>query len=397
MPKVKVQALNDLKIKSLKPKEKPYKVWDGKGLYILVNPSGSKLWRFNYLFNGKHKTLALGSYPEISLAEAREKALHFRNLIQNGIDPALKLAEEKQKQKNTFAEVAHEFLEKFSKNWAPRYISTVKWRLEKYLIPTLGDLPVSEITTHQIIQTLSPLIKAGKYGTVKKLRTLIGQVIRYAIITGRATYDPTSALKGLFPSPKPKHMPAVTEPHEFAGILRAFWDYPHNIVVRNALRTLVYTFQRPGEVASMKWEDIDFERQEWRFTLSKTYQDHIVPLSKQMIELLQEQKILAGNSPFVFPSFTSPKTRGISVETLNAALRRMGINTKEEQTSHGFRAVARTLIHEVLGYEPDIIEHQLGHKVPDRLGNAYNRTKFLKKRRQMMQDWADYVDSLVKS
>ena len=397
MPKVKTQALNDLKIRSLKPKEKPYKVFDGKGLYLLVTPKGSKLWRFNYRFNGKNKTLALGSYPEVSLSEAREKVLHFRNLLQNGKDPSLQKKEERANKTNTFEKIALEFLEKRASSWAESYTSTVKIRLEKYLFPALGNIPVAEITTPMIMEVLTPLIKANKWGTVKKLRILIGQVIRYAIATGRAAHDPTPALRMIVPSGKVKHMPAITDPEKLAGILRAFWDYPHSLPVRNALRTLVYTFQRPGEVVSMRWEDIDFEQREWRFVLSKTHQEHIVPLSRQMMEILKEQKIFAGESPFVFPNFNSPKTRPMRIETLNAALRRMGINTREEQTSHGFRAVARTLLHEVLKYEPDMIEHQLGHKVPDRLGTAYNRTKFLEDRRRMMQDWADYIDSLIES
>lgn len=397
MPRVKTHDLNDLKIRSLKPQEKPYKVFDGKGLYLLVTPKGSKLWRFNYRFNGKNKTIAIGSYPEISLSEAREKARYFRSLIQNGIDPSLQRKEEKLKKTNTFKKVALEFIENNSSRWSEKYLSTVKIRLEKYLFPALGDIPVDEITTPKIVELLTPLIRAEKWGTIQKLRVLIGQVIRYAIATGKATNDPTPALRMIIPSGKVKHMPAVTDPEKLAGILRAFWDYPYSLSVRNALRTLVYTFQRPGEVVSMRWEDIDFEKKEWRFVLSKTHHEHIVPLSRQMIEILEEQKTFVGESPFVFPSFNSPKTRHIRVETLNAALKRMGIDTGEEQTSHGFRAVARTLLHEVLKYEPDMIEHQLGHKVPDRLGTAYNRTKFLEDRRRMMQDWADYIDSLIES
>ncbi len=395
MPKVKDKALNDLKIRSLKPQEKPYKVFDGKGLYLLVKPNGSKLWRFNYRFNGKNKTIAIGSYPEISLSEAREKVLYFRNLIQNGIDPSVQRKEEKLKKTNTFEKVALEFVENNSSRWSEKYLSTVKIRLKKYLFPTLGNIPVDEITTSKIAELLTPLMRAEKWGTIQKLRILIGQVIRYAIATGRATNDPTPALKMIIPSGKVKHMPAITDPKKLAGILKAIWNYPHSLTVRNALKTLVYTFQRPGEVASMRWEDIDFEKKEWRFVLSKTHQEHIVPLSRQVIEILQEQKIFAGESPFVFPNFRSPnKTRPMRVESFNKALERMEINTKE-QTSHGFRVVARTLLHEVLKYEPDMIEHQLGHKVPDRLGTAYNRTKFLEDRRRMMQDWADYIDSLI--
>lgn len=333
----------------------------------------------------------------MGLSRAREIAAQLRALVKEGKDPSLVRRVERVKRSCTFGHVAREFFETYERTRIPRYAATVRLRLEKYLLPALANIPVDEITAPLILEVLTPLVKSEKFGTLKKLRVLIGQIMRYAVAAGKARYDPTPALKGAIPTAKPKHMPAAADERHFASVLKAFWDYPHGISVRNALRVLVYTFQRPGEVVSMKWDQIDWDKAKWRFVLSKTHEEHIVPLSKQVLDILKEQKVLAGLSPFVFPSFNSPKTRPLRVETLNAALKRMGIDTRNEQTSHGFRAVARTLLHEVLGYAPDIIEHQLGHKVPDRLGTAYNRTRFLDQRRKMMQDWADYVDKLIAS
>lgn len=384
--------LTDALLRSLKPKEKPYKIVDGSGLFIWVTPAGSKLWRLDYRFNGKRKTLALGRYPEISLAEAREIAFEMRKLIAKGIDPARKRKEEKLAKYNTFEAIAREYFEKMSKVWSPDHYKTQVYRLNKYLIPSLGSMPINEIKAPHLLDCVRPLEKHGKLETARRILQIAGQVIRYAIATGRAEYDPTPSLRRVLPSAPERHLPAVTDPEKLAGILKAIWSYPYSPIVAGALKMLVYTFQRPGEVRTMKWQDIDFEKAEWRFKLSKTKQDHIVPLSRQVIQILQELKPLTGHSPYVFTG--RGWDRPISDAATNAALQRMGIDTKTEITSHGFRAVARTLLHEVLGYEPDIIEHQLGHKVPDRLGQAYNRTKFLEHRKKMMQDWADYIDNL---
>ena len=384
--------LTETILRKLQPKEKPYKIVDGSGLFIWVTPKGSKLWRLDYRFNGKRKTLALGRYPEISLSEAREIAFEMRKLIARGIDPAVKRKEEKLAKSITFEAIAWEFIEKNKPVWAPTHTDKVILRLRKYLLPSLGSMPINEIKAPHLLNCVRAIEKQGKFETAHRVLQLAGQIIRYAIATGRAEFDPTPALrKALTPSPK-RHLPAITDPKELAGILRMIWSYPYSPIVAGALKMLVYTFQRPGEVRNMKWKDIDWERKEWRFIAYKIKKEHIVPLSRQVMEILEELKPLTGHSPYVFMG--TSWNRPISNVTTNAALKRMGIDTKNEITSHGFRAVARTLLHEVLGYEPDIIEHQLAHKVPDRLGEAYNRTKFLDHRRKMMQDWADYIDAL---
>ncbi len=387
------------KIKALEPAEKPYKVSDGMGLYLLVTPRGSKLWRMNYRYRGKQKTLSFGAYPIISLQEARNFCLEAKKLLAQGLDPSEHLKGKVYRDSSVlFKNIAEDFYSKYASSWDEEYASTVKLRLQKWIYPIIGDKPINEITIQDITKILDILIEHQKHGTAKKVKLIIGQIFRYAVLKGLTNFDPTQVLKGYIKH-KEKHYPAATTPEAFKSILLAIWDYPHSITIKNALRTLIYTFQRPGEVVSMKWSQIDLKRKEWLFTLSKVQREHIVPLSRQMCKILEEQKKFTEylESPFVFPSITSPKTRPIRVETLNAALKRIGINTKEEQTSHGFRAVARTLLHEVLGYEPDVIEHQLGHMVPDRLGKAYNRTRFIEKRREMMQKWADYVDSLIKN
>ncbi len=392
------QGLSDVKIKNLKPAEKPYKVFDGTGLglYILVKPNGSKLWRIDYRYEGKYKTLSLGKYPVVSLSEARKKALEIKAMLERGEDPALNRKLQKDTKKSIFKEVAEEYIARNKKIWAYSHYSKLEGRLRNYIYPKIGSIPISEIKVQNILSCIQPLIDQKKIETARRVLQLIGQVLRYAIITGRAENDPTPALRQVVPSSPERHFSAVTEPEKLAGILKAIWNYHGNIIVASALKVLVYTFQRPGEIVSMKWEDVNLEKREWRFFVSKIKKEHIVPLSHQVVEILKQMKELPVKSEFVFPSLVSKK-RHITVETLRAALLRIGINTSEEQSPHGFRAVARTLLHEKLGYEPDVIELQLSHTVPDRLGEAYNRAKFLEKRKQMMQDWADYIDSLVSS
>ncbi len=292
--------LIDALLRSLKPKEKPYKIVDGSGLFIWVTPAGSKLWRLDYRFNGKRKALALGRYPEISLAEAREIAFEMRKLIAKGIDPARKRKEEKLAKYNTFEAIAREYFEKMSKVWSPDHYKTQVYRLNKYLIPSLGSMPINEIKAPHLLDCVRPLEKRGKLETARRILQIAGQVIRYAIATGRAEYDPTPSLRRGLPSAPERHLPAVTDPEKLAGILKAIWSYPYSPIVAGALKMLVYTFQRPGEVRTMKWQDIDFEKAEWKFKLSKTKQDHIVPLSRQVIQILQELKPLTGHSPYVF-------------------------------------------------------------------------------------------------
>lgn len=387
-------AIKDTHIRNAKPKDKPYKIYDGSGtsLYCLVMPNGSKYWRFDYVFNGKRKTLSLGTYPETTLEEARNKVLELRKLVKDGIDPSAKRKAERSG--STFQDVAKEWLATKRNSWTPKHAQKVVSILERHIFPCLGNKNIKDVTPQDVIACLNPIQEAGKLETAHKALEITGQVCRYAIIQGKIQYDPCYPLKEFLPPVRNKHFPAPESPEDFARIIRLIWTYP-NLIVASALKILAYTFQRPGEVRSMRWEDIDFEAKEWRFVVSKTGTPHIVPLSRQVIEILKTlEPFTRSLSPYVFPSLRTLQ-RPISDMAMNAALKSLGIDTKNELTGHGFRAVARTLLHERLGFPPDVIEHQLAHKVPDRLGKAYNRTRFLDQRREMMQAWADYIDSLI--
>lgn len=387
--------LRDTHLRNAKPKDKPYKIHDGSGLglYCLVMPNGSKLWRIDYRHNGKRKTLSLGKYPEVSLEEARKQALEYRRMVKQGADPSEVRKTEKDRAESTFKAIAEEWCQIKKISWSAKHAQKIKGHLENYVYPCFGSKYIGDITSEEVISCVKKIQAAGKIETAHKVLQTIGQVCRYAIANGKLKFDPCYPLRGILPPLRYNHHPAPTTPEDFARILKMIWTYP-NPIVGSALKMLVYTFQRPGEVRAMKWEDVDFKAKEWRFVVSKTRTPHIVPLSRQAVDVLKTvEPLTRWQSPFVFASYRTPE-RPISNTATNAALKSLGIDTKTEITSHGFRAVARTILHERLGFAADAIEHQLAHKVPDRLGTAYNRTKFLEQRRQMMQVWADYVDSL---
>jgi integrase len=387
------KPLTDILIRSLKPKDKPYKITDSEGLYLVVTPAGGKLWRVDYRFAGKRKTLSLGEYPYISLAEARQRRDEAKTDLAHGIDPALKKRAQREALKETFGAIALEWFERTKPTWAPGHADKTKSRLERWLLPWLKDVPIRQISAPLILECARRAESQGKLETAHRVVQIAGQIIRYAMATGRAESDPTPALRGaLMPSPK-KHYPAPTTPDALAEVLKAIWSYEGGVVVKAALQILALTFQRPGEVRHMKWGELDFEAKQWRFTVSKTKTEHLVPLSIQALEVIEGLRPLTGSSPYVFASLTR-RGRPISNMTMNRALQIMGFSTRDEITSHGFRSAARTLLHEHLKCNPDVIEHQLAHRVPDRLGQAYNRTRFLEERRMMMQRWADYLDRL---
>jgi integrase len=387
------KPLIDTQIKSLKPKEKAYKVADGGGLYLLVTPSGSKLWRLDYRFAGKRRTLALGQYPYISLSEARQKREEVKHDLFHGIDPSLKKKAQRQALGDTFGAIAREWFERMKATWSQGHTEKTKGRLDRWLLPWLDDVPIRQVTAPLILECARRAESAGKIESAHRVIQLAGQIIRYAMATGRAESDPTPALRGaLSPAPE-RHYPAPTTPDALAEVVKAIWSYEGSPVVRATLQVLALTFQRPGEVRHMKWAELDLEAGEWRFTTSKTKQEHLVPIAKQVMEVIQGIRPLTGATPWVFASLTR-RGRPISNMTMNRALQTMGFDTKSEITSHGFRAAARTLLHEKLGFAPPVIEHQLAHKVPDPLGEAYNRTRFLNDRKAMMQVWADYLDRL---
>lgn len=384
-------------INNAKPKDKPYKLSDEKGLYLFVQTGGGKLWRFDYRFLAKRKTLALGSYPDVSLSDARDRRDTARKQLANGIDPG----ESKKAVKASSLEAGANSLEVVAREWAVSYFKnksdshkdrTLR-RLESYIFPWLGNKPISEITAPQILEAVKRIEKLNKLETAHRTLQATSQVFRYAAQTGRALRDPCVDLRGALPATVVKHMAAFTEPKEIAELLRAIDGFSGSITVQVALRLSPLVFVRPSELRTAKWADIDLEAKEWRYRVSKTNTMHLVPLSTQAVELLTEIRPISGNGEFVFQGGHDPK-KPMSAAAINAALQRMGYDTKTEITAHGFRAMARTILHERLNIDPHIIEHQLAHKVPDTLGAAYNRTKFIEQRTAMMQSWADYLDEL---
>jgi integrase len=398
MPR-KAKPLTDTAIRNAKPREKPFKLFDGGGLYLEVSPAGGKLWRLKYRYGGKEKLLALGAWPEVSLSAARQQRLEARALLAQGIDPGAVRKVKKLRQKalaeNTFEAVAREWDARYLSNRAKSHRDKVMRRLETYAFPYLGHRPVAEITALEILDCIRRIEALNKLETAHRTLQAIGQVIRYAIVNGLAQSDPTFALRGALPPASPRHMAAPTNPEKVGEILRVLEAFQGSPVVAAAIRLLPLLFCRPGELITMRWADVDLEAGEWRYTVPKTKTEHLVPLSRQAVAILRDLYPLTGHLPggWVFPGGRTPM-RHLSNMAINAAYKRLGIDTKEELTGHGWRAVARTLLHEKLGYAPEIIEHQLAHQVPDTLGKAYNRTKFAEARREMMQRWADYLDSL---
>jgi len=388
--------LSDLAIRKARPADKPLRLFDGGGLYLEVTPSGSKLWRWKYRFGGKEKRLALGSYPETSLAEAREKHFEARKKLSSGIDPGLQRKVEKLLKSeaggNTFGVIALEMLALRAKKNAPSTVERNQRIVEKDLNPHIGARPIDELTAPEILIPLRKLEKRGAVETAHRARGLISMTFRYAIATGRATRNPAADLIGALESPKTEHFASLTEPDQVAPLLRALWGYEGSIIVQSALKFAPLTFARPGELRTARWADMNLDTGEWRYTATKTGTSHIVPLSTQAVEVLRELMPYTGRGEYIFPS-TRGKGRPMSENTINASLRRMGFDSKT-MTGHGFRAMARTILDEVLGFRPDYIEHQLAHAVRDPNGRAYNRTAHLAERRKMMQAWADYLDAL---
>lgn len=391
MPK-RIVPLTDTQIRNLKPQLKEIKYFDGGGLYLLVTPSGGKLWRLKYLLAGKEKKLALGSYPEISLATARQKRLEARELVAQGIDPAETKKEKLSREQETFELIAREWHSRFSPNWEAKTGEKILARLEKNIFPFIGNNPISEIKAPELLSMLRQMEDRGATYTAHRMRGVCGQVFRYAVAIGKADRDPTTDLKGALTPITTTHRAATTTPSEIAPLLRMLDGYPFPLV-RGALRLLPMLFVRPGELRAMRWEDIDLEKGEWTYLVNKTKTPHLVPLAEQAKDILRDLYAFTGPTGYVFPSARS-KDRPISDMTLNAAMRRMGIDTKTEITGHGFRAVARTILDEVLGIRPEFIEHQLAHAVRDPLGRAYNRTAHLDERRKMMQQWANFLDKI---
>lgn len=389
-------ALTDTTIRNAKPTDKTYAIADERGLSIQIKPSGGKWWRLRYRHDGKEKMLSLGTYPDVGLKEAREKRDEARKLIAAGVDPsqhrkAAKSAKQ-ERSANSFEVICREWLENKRSNIEEAQYKKALARLEKDVFPWLGKRPIAEITAPEVLSVLRRIDERGARYTAHKAKSEISQCIRYAIATGRADRDPCPDLKGAIPAPKTENLPSITDPKGVAELLRAIDGFKGTFVVRCALLLAPLLFVRPGELRKAEWIGFDLDKGEWRYLVTKTKTEHLVPLATQATAILQDLHALTGHGRYVFPG-RDPQLP-MSDAAVNAALRRMGYDTKTEITGHGFRAMARTILHEELHVKPEVIEHQLAHQVADALGTAYNRTKFLKERKAMMQLWADYLDKL---
>ena len=396
-------ALTDTKVKNAKPAEKDYKLYDERGLFVLVKVNGAKYWRLKYMKDGKEKLLALGVYPEITLKDARDLRDRARTQVAKGIDPneAKRASKATQNGIDSFAVIAREWYEKQLPTWAP---ATAKKRLallENDLFPWMGTRQIDELTSRDLLTGLQRIENRGAKDTAHNARQVLSQIFRYARVTQRTTNDPVQDLKGALAPKLAKHRPAITDPAELGRMLVKIEQYNGSYIVRALLALCPLLFQRPGEMIAMQWSDLDLEAGEWRYTPPKTIKKttcpdgtpHTVPLSKQAIGILRELHPLTGQSPFVFPS-QRRQGKHASEGTINKALQIMGYDTSKDHCAHGFRSTARTILDEVLGFRAEWIEHQLAHAVRDALGRAYNRTTHLPQRKEMMQKWADYLDYL---
>ena len=406
MPK-QIIALSDTQIKAAKPGNKDIKLFDGGGLFLLI-PSqkydqngkpllSSKLWRFKYRFGGREKLLTFGSYPQISLADARQRREDAKKLLANGVDPSdIKKAQKAatiEAATNTFEVFARQWHENSKPGWSDNHADRLLKRLEQDVFPFIGNRPVSEIKTPEIVGVLKR-IASRTLETAHRIKTAFYQIFHYAKLNGKIEYNPAADLRKVLPTVKHVHMAAPTDPKEVIPLLRAIDAFDGSFIVKCALRIAPLVFVRPGELRKAEWSEIDLDSATWNIPEAKMKmnQPHIVPLSRQVVEILKELQSLTGHGRYIFPCRRSPLTC-MSENTINASLRRMGFE-KTEITGHGFRATARTMLHEILQFTPDAIEAQLAHAVPDRLGRAYNRTSHLAERRKMMQTWADYLDGL---
>lgn len=389
--------LADTSIRNAKPRDKQYKMADERGLYVLVTKTG-KYFRFDYRFFGKRKTLAIGVYPDVTLKAARERLDEARRRLAEGIDPSQYKKETKamlmDQAASSFEVVAREWFSKNKHTWTHGHSRTIIRQLEYNVFPWLGKRPVASVTPRELLTVLRRIEDRGALETAHRVKTICGQVFRYAIATGRTERDPSADLKGALPPTSPKRMATITDPKKIGELLNAIEGYTGHIITRCALRLAPLVFVRPGELRKAEWAEIDLEQAEWKIPAEKmkTRRPHIVPLSTQAVEILKELKPFTGEGCYMFPSLRSSK-RPMSNNTILAALRRMGY-AKEEMSGHGFRAMASTVLHES-GWQSDVIERQLAHAERNTVKAAYNYAEFLPERKKrMMQAWADYLVGL---
>ena len=399
--------LKDIAIRNAKAADKVYRLSDGEGLYILIKPNGAKWWRFDYTYSSIRNTLSLGVYPSASLSDARREAEKARSCISNGINPSNKRKEEKTFKNielesesrrdaglpitNSFADLTRKWLASIAH--LTSVITQVKKtsRLERLAFPVLGDMPIKEIRSSDVLAALKPLIDKMQLETAHRLHAEISSVFAYAIVHDFTDYDPSQPVAKQIPAQKVKHRAAIIDPTLVGQLLRDIGNYRGTFVVQSAFRISPLLFQRPGEIRQLLWSDIDLQAKEWRPYISKTDFHHIVPLSTQAIAILETIKPFTGSGQYVFPS-SRGDGRPMSDNTIRTALKSLGYDS-ETMTAHGFRTTASTLLNEQ-GWSPDAIERQLAHSPRDQVRAAYNRAQYLGERRRMMQSWSDYLDSL---
>ena len=398
------QILTDTQVRKAKPTEKTYRLYDRDGLYLEVTAAGGKYWRLKYRLAGKEKRAALGVYPTVTLAAAREATLIAREHVASGADPIAARKADKQATAvvDPFETIAREWHAQFSPRWSETHANKLLRRLEIHVFPSIGNKPIAQLTSAEVLALIRTPEERGELETAHGLRIVIGQVCRYAVATSRATNDPTPALRGALKANTNKHLGAVIAPKDAGALIRAIRDYNGGPVVRTALVLSALTFQRPGNVRMMEWTELDLDAGMWAIPSAKMKRKkkdkengvaHLVPLCAQAVEALRTVQALTGHGRYVFPGERT-HDRPMSENTVTAALRSLGYS-KEQMTAHGFRATARTLLDEVLEEPIHVIEAQLAHKVRDALGNAYNRTSHIEQRRGMMQRWADYLDAIA--
>ena len=385
--------LSDTKLRALKPQEKPYRITDEKGLYVQVSTTGARLFRFKYKFDGKEKLLAFGQYPDVTLARARELRDEARRAIAEGIDPSEK---KKNANKDLFGTVFNEWYNLRRDSLADGTAASIMKRTTVHVLPYIGNMPVTEITSKLILDIARRIEDQDLGETARRSVRIIGQVMRYAIATGRCENDPTPALRGALKPVSVRHYSAIIDKKELANFLRVTRLYP-NLLIRYAIQLQVMLFVRPGELRQAEWSEIDLDAGLWKIPAEKMKLRvaHVVPLATQAVGILRELHTLTGRGRFVFPSHRTPQ-RPLSENGVNVALRSLGFDNGTV-TGHGFRATARTLLVEELRFNVDVVEMQLAHAVRDPLGRAYNRTTFIDDRIKMMQTWADWLDKLAAS
>lgn len=380
--------LTDAAIKQAKPQDKRFKLYDEHGLYLEVSPNGGKWWRLKYRLDGKENTKSLGTYPLVTLKEARDKAFEYRKQIAEGVKPGVT-----PRGGVAFRDVAKQWFERFMEPAGGRYPPEVWRRLEREVFPYIGDLALTSIEPPDILFILRKLEARGVIETAHKIKSYISQTMRFGVASGIIRSDPTRDLSGAIAPRRKEPMPAIIDPAAVGRLMRAIYGYEGSLVVRSALKLAALTFVRPGELRKAEWSEVDLDAAEWRIPAEKMKmkRPHIVPLSDQALLVLQELRVITGDGKYLFPSVRS-RQRAMSDMTVNAALRAMGYS-QNEMTGHGFRAMASSLLAEQ-GWSVDAIERQLAHIEKNKVRAAYHRSEHLDERRRMMQAWADYLDSL---